>query len=73
YVGILESVVEETLTREFTQKRRELIKEGITGKNKLRSTLLEFQKEWMKSPKEMFNGYSSIDLILLESKERKKM
>ncbi len=73
YVGILESVVEETLTREFTQKMRELIKEGITGKNKLRSTLLEFQKEWMKSPKEMFNGYSSIDLILLESKERKKM
>ncbi len=72
YVGSLENNLEHTLVREFIQKRRELIKQGITDKNKQRSALLLFQKEWMKTPREMFNGYSFIDLILLERKEREK-
>jgi len=73
YVGPLENALEYIFAREFNQKRRELIKQGITDKNKQRSALLLFQKEWMKTPREMFNGYSFIDLILLERREREKM
>ncbi len=73
FVGLIENALEYIMLREFTQKRRELLKKGITDKYELRSALLQFQKEWMGSPRELFNGYSFVDLILLERKNKEKI